>query len=328
MPAKSEPAETPTPRAPLAWRGRLLALLGPLAWGAAAAFALTAVLLVAQTRTGAERLNLAFLQTREPEPQAVAPLPPRVVVDAEETRRLAAAVRELVADRKRLDERIATLEHNLDDMTGSIKTVMQANTAVQSAKELPKIEQAPKEKLAVIAPPVVSAPEVTTPAAVPAAMPALPPPPPPPPAAAKTAAASPPAIDTKIIAPGPPPPGAEPVQTDAVPLPPLPPIRIASAAVPAAQPAKTEYGVDLGGAFTVGTLRGEWSRVKANFGPLIAGLRPLAAPRQRPNGAADYRLIVGPLPTHADAMKLCARFNAARAVCHTAKFTGEELAQR
>ena len=39
-------------------------------------------------------------------------------------------VRTLTADRDRLNARLASLEHNLDDMTGSIKTVMRANAAV------------------------------------------------------------------------------------------------------------------------------------------------------------------------------------------------------
>ena len=88
---------------------------------------------------------------RGPEPQAIAALPPRVVVDVEETRRLEDAVRKLAADRDRLKERIASLERNFDDMTGSIKTVMLANTAAQAVKEAPKEMAAPAP--AVAAPP-------------------------------------------------------------------------------------------------------------------------------------------------------------------------------
>jgi len=306
MAAEIEPDTQPTP--PLARRGRLRALWRPLGWGIAAAIAVTAAFFVGRTDTGSERLSLALTQALEnQEPQAVVSLPPRVVVDADETRRLADAVRKLAADRDRLNNRIAMLERNLDDMTGSIKTVMQANAAMQGVNEEPAKKPAPLAPIAAPSP-VASAPP--KPAAVASAPPA------PEPAA-------------EIIAkPSPPPPGAEPIQAGNVPLPPVAPIRIANVEAAADQPpAKIEYGIDLGGALTVEALRGEWVQVKANFGPLLTGLRPLASPRQRQNGV-DYRLIVGPLPSRADAARLCGKFNAARALCHTAKFAGEDLAQR
>lgn len=95
----------------------------------------SAVVLVSQTPTGAERLHLALAQTQPEQPQAIAALPPRVVVDEAATKRLADAVRALTADRDRLNARIVSLERNFDDMPGSIKTVLQANAAVQSVKE-------------------------------------------------------------------------------------------------------------------------------------------------------------------------------------------------
>ncbi len=67
--------------------------------------------------------------------------------------------------------------------------------------------------------------------------------------------------------------------------------------------------------------------VKANFGPLLGGLHPLAARDRRP-GITNYRLLIGPLPTHAAAAQLCARFAAVRVTCRSAKFDGEEMAQR
>ncbi len=90
---------------------------------------------MSQTPTGAERLHLALAQTQPEQPQAIAALPPRVVVDEAATKRLADAVRALTADRDRLNARIVSLERNFDDMPGSIKTVLQANAAVQSVKE-------------------------------------------------------------------------------------------------------------------------------------------------------------------------------------------------
>jgi hypothetical protein len=91
--------------------------------------ALIAVMLVAQMQAGDERLQAVLEKVRGPEPQAVAAVPPHIFVDAEETRRLEDAVRKFAADRDRLKERIASLKRNFDDMTGSIKTVMLANSA-------------------------------------------------------------------------------------------------------------------------------------------------------------------------------------------------------
>jgi sporulation related protein len=68
----------------------------------------------------------------------------------------------------------------------------------------------------------------------------------------------------------------------------------------------------------------QWAALKANFGPALAGLRPTAAREQRGTSTV-YRLVVGPLPNMASATKLCARLTAARAVCHTGKFSGDPL---
>jgi len=111
---------------------------------------------------------------------------------------------------------------------------------------------------------------------------------------------------------------------------PIPPIRMATA--PASegapeQPAKSEFAIDLGGASTMDVLGTRWTAVKANFGPLLAGMRPLAGHDPRP-GNTGFRLLVGPVANPAAAMQLCARFAAARVTCRTAKFDGEQLAQR
>ncbi|MCF8477273.1 MAG: hypothetical protein K9G60_09590, partial [Pseudolabrys sp.] len=94
-------------------------------WGAAAALALAAAVLITQTDSGAQRLQLAF------PPQ---PADPIRIADAKataaaklaeaqhlETQRLQAEVRALAADRERLSARVVSLEKNLNDMTGSIK---------------------------------------------------------------------------------------------------------------------------------------------------------------------------------------------------------------
>jgi hypothetical protein len=103
----------------------------------------------------------------------------------------------------------------------------------------------------------------------------------------------------------------------------LPPVRVA--ALPAEVPAsKPEFGVALAVSSNLDVLHLQWGALKANYGPLLAGLRPIAAREQR-GTASYYRLVLGPLPNAAAAAKLCARLTAARAVCHAGKFTGDPL---
>ena len=59
-------------------------------------------------------------------------------------------------------------------------------------------------------------------------------------------------------------------------------------------------GIDLGGAPNMEVLRERWAAVKANFGPLLTGLHPLAA-RDRKPGSTELRLVVGPMPNLAAA---------------------------
>ena len=300
----SPAAQTPVIVDPASRRGMMHAVWRPCCWGIGAAVAITLVVLAGQTETGSQQLQIAFAQANEPEqPQAVAVVPPRVVVDEAASRRLADAVRTLTADRDRLNSRLASLERSFNDMTGSIKTVMQANAAAQSVKAPKQAE--PEKTLA----PAISAPTASTPAVVS----------PPLPQAASVPAATP----------------AEPLPAEqqAQEFVPLPPVRVASAAAsdPANEPqapAKIEYGIDLGSAVSVDAVRGEWLKAKANYGPLLTGLRPVASPRQRASGGSDYRLVVGPFASATAAGRMCAKFNAARIACRTAKFTGEDLAPR
>jgi hypothetical protein len=133
---------------------------------------------------------------------------------------------------------------------------------------------------------------------------------------------------TPLAAPENPPPAAE-TKTEAVPL---PPVRVAAA--PASEPApeplppaKLEYGIDLGGAASIEVLRIHWAAMKANYGPLLAGLHPLASQYPKHPTGVTYRVVAGPLPTAAEAAKLCARFPVTRTGCHPAKFSGVQLAE-
>jgi hypothetical protein len=92
-------------------------------WGLAATGALSLVAYASSTGPGSDRLMLAAAQMHE----IVSPTgfkPPRPL-DAREGQRLAATVRVLSDDRDRLLARIASLEQNLQDITGTVARVSQ-----------------------------------------------------------------------------------------------------------------------------------------------------------------------------------------------------------
>jgi hypothetical protein len=281
---------------------------------------LTAVALTTQTDTGTERLVLALA------PEAV---PTRVIAQTDttpkesDTKRLEEQLRALAADRDRLVARIASLEHNFEDMTGSIKR--QIAMAPAAAPTLAPIS--PPSQLPILSAPATTASPTLSPLAMPAATDSAPSWPQAARADAEPEPKAEPKPDTRAQS-----------QIEEKPLPPpvlhsvpMPPVRVASATPtgePAAEtPRKAEIGVDLGGAQSMDVLNARWAAVKANFGPQLGGLHARAANDRRP-GAIPYRLLVGPLPNGAAAAALCAHFAAARVTCRTVKFVGNEMAQR
>ncbi|HXX08883.1 MAG TPA: hypothetical protein VEJ43_12545 [Pseudolabrys sp.] len=267
-------------------------------WGGAAVFALIVFAIASQTKTASDRLRLIFAAS---EPSAVAQMPPRVAQLEIETQFLTEQMRALATDRDRLAGRIALLESSVDDMTGAIKKQAAATAALVAKTTSPTGGQS--ATAATMTPPAATnrpAPIATNPTS--------------PNTPATTASVAP------SQAPAPPAASA-----------PLPLARAATAAQ-ASEPESTsanpvEFGLDLGGATTVDGVRQRWIAVKANFGPLLSGMYPIAAHEHRP-GSAGYRLVVGPLPNSAAASSLCAHFTAARTACRSAKFDGEQIVQR
>src|SRR5262249_17317177 len=95
-------------------------------WGTAAATALMVALLTAHFGAGSQRAAAAApLAATEVTPWPAATLIAQLTAradDAEsETKRLSEAVHVMAQDRERLVARIASLEKNLEDVTGSIK---------------------------------------------------------------------------------------------------------------------------------------------------------------------------------------------------------------
>ena len=142
------------------------------AWGGAAALALAAAVFASQTESGSQRLA-AFASADLPaRPVATVKIPPHREQEWE-IARLEAQLRTLTSDRDRLAERVASLEHNIEDITGSIKrqsaqtitpapptaaTPVISPPATAEAKQSEK--PAPAQK-AEAAPPEPAAPEQT-----------------------------------------------------------------------------------------------------------------------------------------------------------------------
>jgi hypothetical protein len=289
------------------------------AWASTAATALFIAIIATRGDVGSDRVSgaLASLHLASP-PAHGAPAPMQLAsqtagkpsahssdIDAT-TRQLTQAVRVLTEDRDRLVARVAMLERNVDDITGSINRQMAARqTAPQSS---PGSQAAPAgetsegnqggqasqaSQASQTSPPWPSeqAPALTTPDTVVAAV-------------------------TPVA---PPPAGL----TSAPPASPLTPDPTAAAAATAA------YGVDIGGGRSAITLRARWAAIHAAHPQLFEGLEPVAAVRPatktRP---AELRLIVGPVTTPEAAAQLCAALAPFRVFCRPATFGGDHLALR
>lgn len=322
MAIKQAPPQPDLPNIRRHLRARPLPRL--LGWGGAATLALAAVALTNQSEDGRQRLQTAIAYVSAPA-RAVAQIPPGASQAEARTEQLAAQLRELSVDRERLSARIAVLERNLEDMTGSIKRQSDKPEAAQTAST----------------PPPTPAPVATFPPLTPLAMPAIgestpgwqvaAKPPEPAELAPPPAEVAPPQVAEPAPTPpqaAEPPPAAAPQAAEPLPEPvPLPPVRVAAAPSEPAPPPKPEYGIDLGSAASLEALRVHWAAVKANYGPLLAGLRPLAAQHPRRPSGVTYRLVAGPLPNMAEAAQLCARFPPMRTGCRPTKFSGAQLAE-
>jgi hypothetical protein len=112
------------------------------------------------------------------------------------------------------------------------------------------------------------------------------------------------------------------------------PARAAPQAVaPAPEPvegvsARTEFGVDLGGAPSVAALRNAWERIRRTHGVQLEGLRPVIGIRDGRTGQVELRLVVGPITNAGAAAKLCATLANAGLSCQPTTFDGQRLALR
>lgn len=298
-----------------------------LGWGLSAAAALAAVAVLSQTQTGSERLVLAIsgalnpVVAATPDPAQVAAVPRDAESEAE-TQRLAAQLRELTLDRDRLAARLASLERQLDDVTGSIDrqravaappaetpaSVPEARAPEPESAAAEPLASTPFEvapdlspKIAAIAPPVGQPPHTIDPLAMPAAQEI--------PLSWSEPAKQAEAAPTRVVVP-------------------MPPVRVAAVAAGrrAPPPPRPEFGVDIGGSLSTHSLAGRWAEVKASYGPLLNGMHP-AILRDRQFGHAPFRLLIGPLPNVIAAARLCAQLSVGGFDCRPVQFDDRQLAR-
>jgi hypothetical protein len=290
-------------------------LLRTAGWGVGAAVALGTLVIVAQSPAGGERIKMAMAELNGSTPQPVQlalSAGPKAdpLVNSLETR-----IAQLTGDRDRLAARVASLESNFADMTGSIRsqtTAAPTPTAVAGAPAGTTLGAAPMPMVVAVAPPMIN-PLATPPAGVSSILP-------------DTRASL---TDGLTLAP------VEAAPSATVPLPPerhaeITPnadVKPTPSVPPAPVRARAEFGIELATAPTMENLRDRWASAKANFGPMLIGLSPVAV-RDRHPGSTAVRLVAGPLPSLAAARELCARFARVNGDCWPARINPVDVVQR
>ena len=260
-------------------------------WGSAALAAVAMAFAAASTESGSQRLSQVTGVAPEPSSLRITQRQMSFEIDAD-VKRISEAVRLLAADRDRLQTRVSTLEHMVEDATGAISASAgtghpsEASTAVTSPTAMAYASNLIDTRLASpMSPPSLGS---HAPLASIGELPRL---------------AAPMAANRDRAA----------VADEAGP--------IGSIAT------KTEFGVDLGSAPSMAGLRGLWQSLKEAHEPLFDGLRPVMALREgtRP-GTIELRLVAGPLANAAAAARLCGALSAAGLGCQATVFDGQRLA--
>jgi hypothetical protein len=327
-------------------------------WGVASVGAVIVALLANQSSIGSRREQVAAadLARQSQQIQAVAK------ESQNETRRLASAIDTLSGDRDRLYSRVTVLEQGLDSVTGAIarqnsaaaspppvtsaSVTVESQPAAQSPPPAPVISPAATTVAAVAEKPPADTPAPLPPAttvAAPATVAAVGQAPANPPSAtpatalmaSKSLMAPPDSGAAKLIQPEKPAktsPVAPKTDTVASTLTADEPGPDASEAVPAkvATVLRTEFGVDVGGANSVGGLRALWrGLLKSRSNAALTTLRPIMVIKEGNNGLGmQLRLVAGPLSDAAAAAKICAGLIENERPCETTVFDGQRLAMK
>jgi hypothetical protein len=324
---------------------RLLWRLG--SWGAVSVGAVMIALYANQSSIGLRRDQIAAADLARQAQQ----IQSEARESQNETRRLAAAIDTLNGDRDRLYSRVTILEQGLDSVTGAIKRQGVAAAPAQTAPVAAPTTE-PQAAAQSPAPAPVVTPVATTaakaadkppvdaiapdqgPATVSSAAPKTSPPPATPAtavAASKSTTVPPEAAAEKPIEPEKP---AKPVA--AASMPEVASVQPADEAEPDAEQAttpkvavqRTEFGVDVGSANSMGGLRALWrGLLKSNS--QLAALRPIIVVKESSSGLGmQLRLVAGPLVDAAAAARICAALVENNRSCETAVFDGQRLAMK
>ena len=325
-------------------------------WGVATVGAVIVAVLAGQSSIGLHREQMASGDlARQQQIQSVAK------ESQNEARRLASAIETLNSDRDRLYARVTVLEQGLDSVTGAIARQNSA-PAWPQATTAPVTPEPPQQPAAQNPTP---APVVSAVAAAPA-KPAEKPPadtalakdsspaavlpiaqaspaqapqnspqnssaatPATPLMASKSVLAPPDAPAGKLI------PSETPIS--AITASPMPEV-VASA--PSADSAdrdspkvavqRTEFGVDVGSANSLGGLRALWrGLLKSKSNAPLAALRPIIVVKESNSGLGmQLRLVAGPLADAAAAAKICAVMIESERTCETTVFDGQRLSMK
>jgi hypothetical protein len=292
----SKPAvkPVPLPKRPAAAAFTMRNLWRMTLWGGGAASALLVAVLASRSDAGTQRIAGLF-SIRGDRTQVAA----RPFDAAAEARQLAEAVRGLNTENQELKSRLAAVEHNVDDITGSvarqIETIKKTSPAPLPAADGNR------------APPAAAAPAAR---AATAELPAGPAPAPPGPLAQPPHAASPAPAAAVPQAALPAPNAAAPAPLAEMPVPPTP-----------------QYGVDIGSAVSIQVLRARWLGIRSAHAQLFDGLMPVVMLREVPQtGRVELRLVVGPLANAEAAGKICSALERYRLSCQPTLFSGQHVA--
>ena len=88
------------------------------------------------------------------------------------------------------------------------------------------------------------------------------------------------------------------------------------------------FGADLGGADSVTAVMAQWAAVKANFGPILAGMRPTAVRDHQVLSGGEFRLVIGRVHSRKAAERLCKRLAKHQLSCQPVKFDDGRVVRR
>jgi hypothetical protein len=311
-------------------------------WAAASVGAVIIAMLASQSSIGWRREQTAAADLARQAQQLQA----ATRESQSETRRLVSAVDTLNSDRDRLYSRVTVLEQGLDSVTGSIARQNAAAASPPSAVPPATTVEPPPALQNPLPAPVVSpvattaapAPEkerpgATEPATVASVAPA---------AANTTPAAPPPLMASKSMLAPPDSPAAKLTEPEtaakAVTAAPIPEVVASTedaepddrSTAPRLAVRRTEFGVDVGGANSIGGLRVLWrGLLKSKSNAALTTLRPIIVLRENNNGLGmQLRLVAGPLNDAGTAAKICATLVESQRPCETTLFEGQRLTMK